>query len=207
MDNPEGTNSTILCGLKTDLDLLLECLKYQMDSPETQKQALVTIYSICQQNCEASEYFRMIGGLEYIHGLIKLTDASLVHEAALFTLGALAESSVYCQQSLCTVELLSDLATSLAKKDASLILKRMDVYMILVLVSHNKIGQALARTTGCIDVLLNLFSLPPAAGRHQAGTKELRAVINKYDTLYPDAFRIIDRDFNQATLQMSAELP
>ncbi|XP_069758133.1 telomere repeats-binding bouquet formation protein 1 isoform X2 [Narcine bancroftii] len=157
MENQERTNSSTLCGLKTDLDLLLECLKYQMDCPETQKQALVTIYSICQQNCEASDYFREIGGLDFIKGLIKLTNASILREAALFTLGALAESSVYCQQSLCTVELLSDIALSLAQKDASLILKRMDVYMILVLVSHNKIGQALARTTGCIDILLNLF--------------------------------------------------
>ncbi|XP_051884639.1 telomere repeats-binding bouquet formation protein 1 [Pristis pectinata] len=137
MDNQVRTSSNMLCGLKTDLDLLLECLKYQMDNPETQKQALVTIYSICQQNCEASDYFREIGGLDFTLGLIKLTGASILRGAALFTLGALAESSVYCQQSLCSVELLSDIALSLAQKDASLILKRTDVYMILVLVSHN----------------------------------------------------------------------
>ncbi|XP_078400916.1 telomere repeats-binding bouquet formation protein 1 [Cetorhinus maximus] len=157
MENPERTSANILCGLKTDLNLLLECLKYQMDSPVTQKQALITIHSICQQNSEASDYFREIGGLQFVNGLIKLSDAPILREAALFTLGVLAESSVYCQQSLCTAELLSDVALSLAQKDTSLILKRMNIYVILVLVSHNKIGQALARTTGCIDVLLNLF--------------------------------------------------
>ncbi|XP_072403907.1 telomere repeats-binding bouquet formation protein 1 [Chiloscyllium punctatum] len=157
MENPGRTDGKILCGQKTDLSLLLECLKYQMDSPVTQKQALITIHSICQQNSEASDYFREIGGLQFVNGLIKLSDASILREAALFTLGALAESSVYCQQSLCTAELLSGIALSLAQEDASLILKRMNVYMILVLVSHNKIGQTLARTTGCIDVLLNLF--------------------------------------------------
>ncbi|MBZ3891008.1 Telomere repeats-binding bouquet formation protein 1 [Sciurus carolinensis] len=36
--------------MKTDLNLLLECLKYQMDNPFSQKEALVTIHSICQQN-------------------------------------------------------------------------------------------------------------------------------------------------------------
>lgn len=36
--------------MKTDLNLLLECLKYQMDHPTSQKEALVTIYSVCQQN-------------------------------------------------------------------------------------------------------------------------------------------------------------
>ncbi|XP_067853690.1 telomere repeats-binding bouquet formation protein 1 [Heptranchias perlo] len=143
MENPERTDGNILCGLKTDLNLLLECLKYQMDSPVTQKQALITIYSICQQNSEASDYFREIGGLQFVNGLVKLSDASILREAALFTLGALAESSVYCQESLCTAELLSDVASSLAQKDTSLILKRMHVYVILVLVSHNKENQRL----------------------------------------------------------------
>lgn len=35
---------------KTDLRLLLECLKYQMKWPGSQKQALLTIISICNQN-------------------------------------------------------------------------------------------------------------------------------------------------------------
>lgn len=33
---------------KTDLSLLIECLKFQMKCPESQKQALLAIYSICQ---------------------------------------------------------------------------------------------------------------------------------------------------------------
>lgn len=40
----------LLLDMKTDLNLLLECLKYQMDCPLSQKEALITIYSICQQN-------------------------------------------------------------------------------------------------------------------------------------------------------------
>ncbi|XP_059507766.1 telomere repeats-binding bouquet formation protein 1 [Stegostoma tigrinum] len=143
MEIPGRTDGKILCGQKTDLNLLLECLKYQMDSPATQKQALITIHSICQQNSEACDYFREIGGVQFVNGLIKLSDAPILREAALFTLGALAESSVYCQQSLCTAELLSDVALSLAQEDASLVLKRMNVYMILVLVSHNKENQRL----------------------------------------------------------------
>lgn len=35
---------------KTDLRLLLECLKYQMKWPGSQKQALLTIISICKQS-------------------------------------------------------------------------------------------------------------------------------------------------------------
>ncbi|XP_058849738.1 telomere repeats-binding bouquet formation protein 1-like isoform X3 [Acipenser ruthenus] len=99
--------------MKTDLNLLLECLKYQMDSPASQKQALVTICSICQQNGDISDYFREIGGLLFVYNLAQSNQHSEVKETALFTLGALAESS--------------------------------------------ENGQSLVKTTGCIDILLDLL--------------------------------------------------
>ncbi|KAM9626083.1 telomere repeats-binding bouquet formation protein 1 isoform 6-T7 [Morphnus guianensis] len=102
------------CDMKTDLSLLLECLKYQMDCPVSQKEALITIYSICQQN-------------------------------------------IYCQQTLCTSALFEDLILFLMNKDSGVNLKRMSVYVILVLVSNNKSGQTYVRDTGCIGLLLQLF--------------------------------------------------
>ncbi|KAM6063616.1 telomere repeats-binding bouquet formation protein 1 isoform 2-T2 [Theristicus caerulescens] len=102
------------CDMKTDLNLLLECLKYQMDCPVSQKEALITIYSICQQN-------------------------------------------IYCQQTLCTSALFEDLILFLINKDSGVNLKRMSVYVILVLVSNNKSGQTYVRDTGCIGLLLQLF--------------------------------------------------
>ncbi|XP_078525372.1 telomere repeats-binding bouquet formation protein 1 isoform X7 [Lissotriton helveticus] len=145
------------CEMKTDLNLLLECLKYQMDNPDSQKEVLVTIYSVCQQNSDASDYFREIGGLMLISNLAKSSAYSIVKEAALFTLGALAESNVYCQQILCTSDLFSEVILASSNKDSSLNLKRMSVYVMLVLISNNKAGQTLARETGCIDILLQLF--------------------------------------------------
>uniref|UniRef100_A0A8C8XAD1 Telomere repeats-binding bouquet formation protein 1 n=1 Tax=Panthera leo TaxID=9689 RepID=A0A8C8XAD1_PANLE len=79
--------------MKTDLNLLLECLKYQMDNPFSQKEALVTIHSICQQNSNAGVYFREIGGLMFIRNLAKSSEHSMVKEAALYTLGAVAEQN------------------------------------------------------------------------------------------------------------------
>ncbi|NXF21305.1 TERB1 protein, partial [Rhodinocichla rosea] len=143
--------------MKTDLNLLLECLKYQMDCPLSQKEALITIYSICQQNSEASEYFREIGGLMFINDLAKSSAHCIVKEAALFTLGIIIESNVYCQQTLCTSALFEDLILFLIKKDSGVNLKRMSVYVILVLVSNNKNGQTCVRDTGCISLLLQLF--------------------------------------------------
>ncbi|NXR71285.1 TERB1 protein, partial [Pycnonotus jocosus] len=145
------------CDMKTDLNLLLECLKYQMDCPLSQKEALITIYSICQQNSEASEYFREIGGLMFINDLAKSSVHCIVKEAALFTLGIIVESNVYCQQTLCTSALFEDLISFLIKKDSGVNLKRMSVYVILVLVSNNKDGQTYVRDTGCISLLLQLF--------------------------------------------------
>uniref|UniRef100_A0A8C5UGH4 Telomere repeats-binding bouquet formation protein 1 n=1 Tax=Malurus cyaneus samueli TaxID=2593467 RepID=A0A8C5UGH4_9PASS len=140
--------------VKTDLNLLLECLKYQMDCPLSQKEALITIYSICQQN--TSEYLREIGGLMFINDLAKSSVHCIVKEAALFTLGIIIESNVYCQQTLCTSALFEDLILYLMKKDSGVNLKRMSVYVILVLVSNNN-GQTYVRDTGCISLLLQLF--------------------------------------------------
>ncbi|XP_015495832.1 telomere repeats-binding bouquet formation protein 1 [Parus major] len=145
------------CDMKTDLNLLLECLKYQMDCPLSQKEALITICSICQQNSEASEYFQEIGGLMFINDLAKSSVHCIVKEAALFTLGIIIESNVYCQQTLCTSALFEDLIFILIKKDSGVNLKRMSVYVILVLVSNNKNGQTYVRDTGCISLLLQLF--------------------------------------------------
>lgn len=91
MENPEEQNTQ--CEMKTDLNLLLECLKYQMDNPASQKEALVTIYSICQHNSDASDYFREIGGLIFVNDLAKSSVHCIVKEAALFTLAVVMESS------------------------------------------------------------------------------------------------------------------
>ncbi|XP_054054297.1 telomere repeats-binding bouquet formation protein 1 isoform X6 [Rissa tridactyla] len=110
------------CDMKTDLNLLLECLKYQMDCPVSQKEALITIYSICQQN-------------------------------------------IYCQQTLCTSALFEDLILFLINKDSGVNLKRMSVYVILVLISNNKSGQTYVRDTGCIGLLLQLFRTTLSASK------------------------------------------
>ncbi|OXB58296.1 hypothetical protein ASZ78_013042 [Callipepla squamata] len=101
--------------MKTDLNLLLECLKYQMDCPLSQKEALITIYSICQQNSEASEYLREIGGLGFINDLAKSSVHGMVKEAALFTLGMIIESNAHAQKYFVAVGGLDTLAQVLIK--------------------------------------------------------------------------------------------
>ncbi|XP_063801617.1 telomere repeats-binding bouquet formation protein 1 isoform X2 [Pseudophryne corroboree] len=144
--------------MKTDLNLLLECLKFQMDNPDSQKETLVAVRSICQNNSDASDYFREIGGLIFVNNLAKSSAHTILKEASLYTLGVLAESNVYCQQTLCTLDLFEDVHAVLSNKQFAVNLKRMSVFILLVLVSNNKTGQTLARESRCIDILLILFS-------------------------------------------------
>ncbi|XP_075045118.1 telomere repeats-binding bouquet formation protein 1 isoform X3 [Mixophyes fleayi] len=144
--------------MKTDLNLLLECLKFQMDNPVSQKETLATVRSICQNNSDASDYFREIGGLIFVNILAKSSTHAILKETSLYTLGVLAESNVYCQQNLCTLDLFKDVHEVLSNDQSSVNLQRMSVFLFLVLVSNNKTGQTIARESGCIDILLLLFS-------------------------------------------------
>nr|XP_023646635.1 telomere repeats-binding bouquet formation protein 1 isoform X2 [Paramormyrops kingsleyae]XP_023646636.1 telomere repeats-binding bouquet formation protein 1 isoform X2 [Paramormyrops kingsleyae] len=143
--------------VKTDLNLLLDCLKYQMNCPDLQKQALFTIYSICQQKEEVINYFRDIGGIQFVYNLSQSSKHTEVQEAAIFSLGAMAESSVFCQQDLCVAGIFSNLTRSLVQ-DFPQSLKRTVVYLVSVLVTKSRAGQMLAKATGCIDALLKIFS-------------------------------------------------
>ncbi|XP_036961980.1 telomere repeats-binding bouquet formation protein 1 isoform X7 [Acanthopagrus latus] len=146
--------------IRTDLSLLLECLKFQMKCPDLQKQALLAIHSICEKREDTVDLLRDMGGVAFICNLSK---SSIVHsdvkETALFTLGTLAEANVYCKNSLCRKEMFAEVAGLLMKEDIPLTQKRVSVYLLSVLVANNKSGQTLAQTTGCLDILLDLFRL------------------------------------------------
>ncbi|TNN34153.1 Telomere repeats-binding bouquet formation protein 1 [Liparis tanakae] len=64
---------------------------------------------------------------------------------------------VYCKNYLCRKETFADLAGLLLKEDVPLTQKRVSVYLLSVLVANNKSGQTLSQTTGCLDILLDLF--------------------------------------------------
>ncbi|XP_030646311.1 telomere repeats-binding bouquet formation protein 1 [Chanos chanos] len=150
------SNSKTQNAIKTDLQLLLECLKYQMKCPDSQKQALLTIYSICQRNDECVELLRDMGGIVFVYNLSRSSPYTKVKETALFTLSAMAETRESCKQDLCRMEMFSDLAAYL-KQEVPLTQKRVAVYMLSVLVANNRSGQILAHSSGCVQVLLDIF--------------------------------------------------
>ncbi|KAL1257094.1 hypothetical protein QQF64_012639 [Cirrhinus molitorella] len=127
-----------------------------MKWPGSQKQALLTIISICKQNGQYVEFFKEIGGISFIYNLSKSSTFSQVKETTLFTLASLAELHESCKQSLCREEIFRDLAQHLEQK-MPLMEKRVAVYMLSVLVANNRSGQTLAKTSRCIETLLSLF--------------------------------------------------
>ncbi|KAJ8003166.1 hypothetical protein DPEC_G00166570 [Dallia pectoralis] len=157
IDVPSANKQNDYYATKTDLSLLLECLKYQMRCPDSQKQALLTIYSICQQKDENVDSFREMGGLMFVYNLSKSSCHSEVRETALFTLGMLAEVNVYCKQALCRKEMFRDLAECLMHQDSPLTQRGVTAYLLSVLVANNRSGQTFAQTSGCLDILLDLF--------------------------------------------------
>ncbi|XP_061578776.1 telomere repeats-binding bouquet formation protein 1 [Cololabis saira] len=147
-----------LSATKTDLCLLLECLKFQMKSPDLQKQALLTINSICEKREDNVDLLREMGGVAFIYNLSKSSIVqSAVKETALFTLGILAEANVYCKNSLCRKEIFTNITVWLMNEGTPLTQRRVIVYLLFVLVANNKLGQTLAQTSGCLDILLDLF--------------------------------------------------
>nr|XP_057931863.1 telomere repeats-binding bouquet formation protein 1 [Doryrhamphus excisus] len=144
---------------KTDLSLLLECVKFQMNCPDLQKQALITINSICEKREDNVDLLREIGGVAFLYSLSK---SGIIHSdvrvMALFTLGTLAEANVYCKNFLCRKETFMDLGGYIMEENTSLKQKSVSIYLLSVLVASNKAGQTLAQTTGCIEILLDLFS-------------------------------------------------
>nr|XP_020508557.1 telomere repeats-binding bouquet formation protein 1-like isoform X1 [Labrus bergylta] len=160
MDTTEDNNNNSRNTVRTDLSLLLECLKFQMKCPDLQKQALLTIHSICENKEDNVDILRKMGGVAFVYNLSK---SRIVHsdvkETALFTLCTLAEANVYCKNSLSRKETFTDLGGLLMSEDVPLTQKRVSVYLLSVLVANNKSGQTLAQTTGCLDILLELFRI------------------------------------------------
>ncbi|XP_055011956.1 telomere repeats-binding bouquet formation protein 1 [Boleophthalmus pectinirostris] len=158
MDTSRAVDGSSRNTIRTDLNLLLECLKFQMKRPDLQKQALLTIHSICEKKEDNVELLREMGGVTFLLNLSKSSIVqSDVKEMALFTLGTLAEASVYCKNSLSRKEIFTDVADWLVREDAPLTKKRVIVYFLSVVVSNNKLGQTLAQNTGCLEILFNLF--------------------------------------------------
>ncbi|TWW76424.1 Telomere repeats-binding bouquet formation protein 1 [Takifugu flavidus] len=166
--------------LKTDLRLLLECLKFQMKSPDLQKQSLLTIHSICEKREDTVDILRELGGVTFIQNLSK---SSVVHEdvkeAALFTLGTVAEANVYCKNSLCRKETFVQLACLLMKEDTPLTQKRVSVYFLSVLIANNTCVQQSFFDSGALDTLALALIRQASAADQSVLSYQLSVTISK----------------------------
>uniref|UniRef100_UPI00358F702A telomere repeats-binding bouquet formation protein 1 isoform X2 n=1 Tax=Myxine glutinosa TaxID=7769 RepID=UPI00358F702A len=144
--------------VQVDLALLIECLKFQTGESSYQKQALGTIGDICAHNVAACEYMCESGGLKFLMEMSSSLCCLEVKETIMYTLGVLAESSVLCQQVLCSSELLAHCTSQLlATATVPTRLRCSSAYLLLSLFSNNRAGQTLANSSNCLNILLAVY--------------------------------------------------
>ncbi|CAG2210186.1 Telomere repeats-binding bouquet formation protein 1 [Mytilus edulis] len=150
--------------VKTDVRLLLECLKCQVDNPSAMKQAFRTLANIFNNigTDEIKDYFRDLGGLDFITTFNKTVTNVEVKEAAIFCLGCAVENNIYSQKELTTIAQFMNLHKTLSDEKSTTRLKHASSYLLLTLVSNNSLGQSLAKKSLCLSDLLSLLrtSLP-----------------------------------------------
>ncbi|XP_063411356.1 putative leucine-rich repeat-containing protein DDB_G0290503 [Mytilus trossulus] len=162
LDNMEKKHQ--ISEVKTDVRLLLECLKCQVDNPSAMKQAFRTLANIFNNigTDEIKDYFRDLGGLDFITTFNKTVTNVEVKEAAIFCLGCAVENNIYSQKELTTIAQFMNLHKTLSDEKSTMRLKHASSYLLLTLVSNNGLGQSLAKKSLCLSDLLSLLrtSLP-----------------------------------------------
>ncbi|XP_076088817.1 uncharacterized protein LOC143059225 [Mytilus galloprovincialis] len=154
--------------VKTDVRLLLECLKCQVDNPSAIKQAFRTLANIFNNigTDEIKDYFRDLGGLDFITTFNKTVTNVEVKEAAIFCLGCAVENNIYSQKELTTIAQFMNLHKTLSDEKSTTRLKHASSYLLLTLVSNNSLGQSLVKKSLCLSDLLGLLRTSlPSVGR------------------------------------------
>ncbi|XP_071486741.1 telomere repeats-binding bouquet formation protein 1-like [Diadema antillarum] len=143
--------------VKTDLQCLVECLKYRQDDPGRERETLLTIASLCSGSSEAQDFLRTCGGLTYIVNILSAAEDNDIKVATLYTLGCAIERNVFSQSRLCSEAMFNFLYCQLSSVKATVKLRRSSIFLLMCLVTNNGKGQAFVRTTHCLDSLLQLF--------------------------------------------------
>ncbi|ELW56773.1 Cytoplasmic dynein 1 light intermediate chain 2 [Tupaia chinensis] len=108
---------------------------------------------------------------DYVHEFCRY-GAAEPHTVAAFL-------GVYCQQTLCTSELFEDLIWFLSNEDSNTNLKRMSVYVILVLVSNNTYVQKYFVSVGGLDVLSQVLVQLESDSHKTLSSAKLAVVVTK----------------------------
>ncbi|XP_022081545.1 uncharacterized protein LOC110974305 isoform X2 [Acanthaster planci] len=165
-----GSGQNHAAEVKTDLKLLLECLKCHMGDVAVQQDTLLTAAAVCSSSDEAKEFFRECGGINFVLNLLTSTEEDKVKIAALYMLGCACEKNVFSQKRLCTLAIFKFLYCQLiGGKETSDSLKRTSAFLLLCLVTNNGEGQNLARTSHCLEALLKLFRTSYPLAPHTSG--------------------------------------
>ncbi|KAL5006857.1 hypothetical protein ScPMuIL_015663 [Solemya velum] len=170
--------------LETDVELLLECLRYQKDNMSATKQGLLTLSTILANHDTIKDYFRETGGLDFV---LVLFDHFKIHRGE----GARHVLSRQCCREKCSFSEDFDEKENIRLPAKDLVGPRLwdkaQAYSIFLflscLVSNSGTGQTMARETGCLRDLMKIFrtSLPKALPLEGKGSEGWFEELEKTD--------------------------
>ncbi|XP_041458566.1 telomere repeats-binding bouquet formation protein 1-like isoform X2 [Lytechinus variegatus] len=143
--------------LKTDIDCLIECLRYHPDDARKARDTILTIASLCSGSDEAQNLLRTSGGLSFLVNVLSTAQDESLCMATLYALGCATERNVFSQSRLCTDAMFQFLYSQLTNEQFGVQMKRTTTFLIMCLVTNNRKGQTLVRKTRCLDSMLQLF--------------------------------------------------
>nr|XP_054751154.1 uncharacterized protein LOC129256951 isoform X2 [Lytechinus pictus] len=143
--------------LKTDIDCLIECLRYHPDDARKARDTVLTIASLCSGSDEAQNLLRTSGGLSFLVNVLSTAQDESLCMATLYALGCATERNVFSQSRLCTDAMFRFLYSQLTNEQFGVQMKRTTTFLIMCLVTNNRKGQTLVRKTRCLDSMLQLF--------------------------------------------------
>ncbi|XP_048241837.1 telomere repeats-binding bouquet formation protein 1-like [Haliotis rufescens] len=142
--------------IRSDIDVVLECVKCQLKSPTALHQSLMTLSGLFSSD-EAKDYVRESGGLLYLYDLLRRTDFPNIKIATLFCLASATEKNVFSQTLLTQHGVFRVIHDSLHSVISSDKLRQAAVFLLLCLVANNSQSQNEARESGCLADLMGMF--------------------------------------------------
>ncbi|XP_065838825.1 telomere repeats-binding bouquet formation protein 1-like isoform X2 [Oscarella lobularis] len=150
MSSTQETNE-----IKTNFSLLLDCLKFQTDSDDAQRQALTAIATMCSQSDAAKTIFRTCGGLKLVYGLMMRKRTGYRREV-IFALACAAENCKANQSSLCRPELFEYVGNLIGNQDVEEECQTVALFLIGTLATNNANGQTMVREMKILSFAIEL---------------------------------------------------
>ncbi|XP_023931585.1 telomere repeats-binding bouquet formation protein 1 isoform X6 [Lingula anatina] len=174
---------------QTDIRLLVECVKCQLDNPDALKKSLVALATLFSIHENGKVFFRKAGGIKFLVELLTTSKHREVKGAVLYVMACAVEKNVFSQREMSSDSTFTYLKDLVAAPYSEMKLIKSALYLIMCLVANNSHGQMMVRQSGCLQGLLHLFrkSMPSTEDyTFSSSVSESSSFKNKNDEHYKD---------------------